>query len=141
MADSGCPTKFRKIGFHRNAESDDDASEVFSRESLQVARPEHTHRAHSEPSAVLLNSVPFRPKHGRSHNSISTADSALAGLDKQSLRKQQSEDPLGLHLVYTCSNPVCNIIFVHGLGGTSKKTWSWDRNTENLWPTWLANDG
>lgn len=31
-------------------------------------------------------------------------------------------------------------MFVHGLGGTSRGTWSWDRDPANFWPPWLGDD-
>jgi hypothetical protein len=34
-------------------------------------------------------------------------------------------------------SPSVDIIFVHGLGGHSKSTWSADENLENFWPAWL----
>ncbi|EEP81421.1 predicted protein [Uncinocarpus reesii 1704] len=49
-------------------------------------------------------------------------------------------DPLGLTLVYSSENPELDLIFVHGLGGLSIRTWSWDRNPKNFWPLWLKND-
>ncbi|KAG6368892.1 hypothetical protein INS49_003110 [Diaporthe citri] len=43
--------------------------------------------------------------------------------------------PLGLNVVYTPDNGrKVDIIFIHGLGGTSKWTWSKHRNTELFWP-------
>ncbi len=36
--------------------------------------------------------------------------------------------------------PVVDLILVHGLGGTSHSTWSWERNPDNFWPRWLATD-
>ncbi len=47
---------------------------------------------------------------------------------------------LGLTLVYSCPDPTFDLIFVHGLGGTSIGTWSWDRDPVNFWPTWLGDD-
>ena len=46
---------------------------------------------------------------------------------------------LGLHLVYQPSATSClDIVFIHGLGGDSQKTWSKDHNTELFWPgQWL----
>ncbi|KAM7215760.1 putative WD40 domain containing protein [Rhypophila decipiens] len=47
------------------------------------------------------------------------------------------EDPLGLTLVHDTSDSDADIIFVHGLGGSSLKTWSWNRDAGNFWPTWI----
>lgn len=46
---------------------------------------------------------------------------------------------LGLHLVYQPSATSCmDIVFIHGLGGDSRKTWSRDHNPELFWPgLWL----
>ena len=52
----------------------------------------------------------------------------------------QPPDPFGLHLVCDHPNPNGDIIFVHGLGGTSKKSWCWNRDTEYFWPEWLAEE-
>ncbi|KAM7210541.1 hypothetical protein V8F06_014077 [Rhypophila decipiens] len=45
-------------------------------------------------------------------------------------------DPTGLTLVYSPDHgPIkADIIFVHGLGGTSRMTWSKDRNIRLFWP-------
>lgn len=51
-----------------------------------------------------------------------------------------SADPLGLSVLYepNCRAPVVDIIFVHGLGGTSQKTWSRNRDLHFFWPReWL----
>ena len=52
----------------------------------------------------------------------------------------QISDPLGLHLVCDNSDPSGDLIFVHGLGGTSRKTWCWGRNVDYFWPAWLAEE-
>lgn len=50
-------------------------------------------------------------------------------------------DPLGLSLIVDPESPVVDIIFVHGLGGTSRGTWSKDKNPELFWPEkWLPED-
>ena len=48
-------------------------------------------------------------------------------------------DPLGLTVLYAPEKaPSVDIIFVHGLGGTSRQTWSKDRKPELFWPqNWL----
>ncbi|EXJ70758.1 uncharacterized protein A1O5_05748 [Cladophialophora psammophila CBS 110553] len=47
--------------------------------------------------------------------------------------------PLGLNLLYTPSEPLIDLVFVHGLGGGSKKTWSLVPSL--YWPKeWLPKD-
>lgn len=55
-------------------------------------------------------------------------------------RQTTEPDPLGLIAVTDPEEPTADIIFVHGLGGSAYKSWSWNRNTDNFWPTWLARD-
>lgn len=42
--------------------------------------------------------------------------------------------------MYAFPSPTLDIIFLHGLGGTSRGTWSWERDPLNFWPPWLADD-
>ena len=51
-------------------------------------------------------------------------------------------DPLGLTVLYTPEGtPTADIIFVHGLGGTSRQTWSYNRDAEHFWPKlWLPKE-
>ena len=53
--------------------------------------------------------------------------------------KDRKADPMGLHVIYAPDNPqTIDIIFVHGLGGTSQQTWSKNRDPELFWPReWL----
>jgi hypothetical protein len=51
-----------------------------------------------------------------------------------------TDNPLGLTLVHCPPNPLFDLIFVHGLGGTSKGTWSYERDQRHFWPAWLADD-
>ena len=53
---------------------------------------------------------------------------------------ERHADPLGLTVLYEPDDgaPIVDIIFVHGLGGTSQKTWCRNRDTEYFWPRrWL----
>ncbi|KLU86620.1 NACHT and WD domain-containing protein [Magnaporthiopsis poae ATCC 64411] len=49
-------------------------------------------------------------------------------------------DPLGLQLVHKLDGAVGDIVFVHGLGGSAWRTWSWNRDTALFWPEWLAEE-
>ncbi|OTA93838.1 hypothetical protein M434DRAFT_395222 [Hypoxylon sp. CO27-5] len=47
-----------------------------------------------------------------------------------------SKDPLGLKVVHRpAGQRRVDIIFVHGLGGSSRMTWSHDRNIDYFWPS------
>lgn len=50
-----------------------------------------------------------------------------------------TDNPLGLTLAHCPPNPVFDLIFAHGLGGTSKATWSHERDQRQFWPPWLAD--
>ena len=48
---------------------------------------------------------------------------------------------LGLNLLYSPSQPLVDFIFVHGLGGGSRKTWSKTGSVTDYWPQdWLPKD-
>lgn len=51
----------------------------------------------------------------------------------------RKNEPLGLHVIHHPGDShAIDIIFVHGLGGTSRLSWSWDRDLANFWPQeWL----
>ena len=50
-----------------------------------------------------------------------------------------THDPLGLNVIHVPDTPhTIDIIFVHGLGGTSKQTWSKNKDPNLFWPKeWL----
>ncbi len=52
-----------------------------------------------------------------------------------------SNGPLGLNLLYSPSEPLIDFVFVHGLGGGSRKTWSKTSSVRHYWPQeWLPKD-
>ena len=56
-------------------------------------------------------------------------------------RKESSDDirgPYGLHLLYAPATTIVDLVFVHGLGGGSRKTWSLSEDIDSFWPQeWL----
>lgn len=65
--------------------------------------------------------------------------------DEEQVRERSRErhaDPLGLNVVYEPDTaPTLDLILVHGLGGTSRKTWSHNRDIELFWPReWLPHE-
>ncbi|KAJ5774116.1 Cytochrome cd1-nitrite reductase-like C-terminal heme d1 [Penicillium paradoxum] len=59
-----------------------------------------------------------------------------------SVSHDRRNDPLGLNVVYEPeTSPSLDIIFVHGLGGTSRATWARDRDPQYFWPEkWLPHE-
>jgi hypothetical protein len=48
---------------------------------------------------------------------------------------------LGLNTLWSPSEPLIEYIFVHGLGGGSRKTWSISEDPNTYWPkAWLSKD-
>ncbi|KAL9111328.1 MAG: hypothetical protein Q9227_004205 [Pyrenula ochraceoflavens] len=75
----------------------------------------------------------------RSLSSSTTTNSDFPGEDRKILDSQNAaSDPLGLQLVSDVAKRNGDIIFVHGLGGSSWKTWSWNRDVHRFWPIWLT---
>ena len=67
---------------------------------------------------------------------------SMSSYDSKSRRRSRSpvvpstRDPLGLHLIHRPENawPKADIVFIHGLGGTSRSTWSKNRDPDLFWP-------
>ena len=49
--------------------------------------------------------------------------------------------PLGLNQLNSPTEPLVELIFVHGLGGGSRKSWSKTKSEDHFWPrSWLPRD-
>ncbi len=68
----------------------------------------------------------------------SPVPSMLSG-DTLGKASSKNENPLGLNVLHEPEGyPTVDIIFVHGLNGTSRGTWSKHKNVEMCWPErWL----
>ena len=95
-------------------------------------------------NAVASQTEPISPV-SRSKSSSALAR-AFAGLFVSRQRNETTEDirgPLGLGdpLSIPDQEPVADIIFIHGLGGGSRKTWSYGPEQSLFWPKeWLQRD-
>jgi len=50
-------------------------------------------------------------------------------------------DPLGITVLHTPPSRTVDILFIHGLGGSSVRTWCWERKVAYFWPKlWLPNE-
>lgn len=100
------------------------------------------YRSQSEPYSIA-NSL----AHGNRNFSVASEDTLVSIPSSSPLllpsplqSPPASDDPLGLSLIHGDSNSDGDIIFVHGLGGSSRKTWSWERRPENFWPAWIRHE-
>ena len=133
-----------------------DGTEASSSPETQQQHYARSHgRAGSEPTEQLLSSIPL---HLRSHHrppqspprfrrNVSDANSHLPGaLERPFLLHHESDEhsdlveSRGLSVLYSPSEADLDLVFIHGLGGSSLKTWSFARQTENFWPLWLSQD-
>ncbi|KAI4263424.1 MAG: hypothetical protein L6R42_001427 [Xanthoria sp. 1 TBL-2021] len=109
-------------------------SESAGDKSSQTTSPEPADRKRSVGSDFVLdraslppsNQTPLLPPFHGSNSSLRTCSPS---------RKKS----LGLELLYQPSaTPCLDIVFIHGLGGDSRKTWSRDHNPDLFWPgLWL----
>lgn len=78
-------------------------------------------------------------------NGLSTQRSRSRSKSPSIVEQPEASDhargPLGLNLLYSPSESLVDFVFVHGLGGGSRKTWSKTDNPYHYWPKeWLPRD-
>lgn len=67
--------------------------------------------------------------------------SQTSGRHRRQRSQDRRNDPLGLLVLHTPAQRSVDILFIHGLGGTSLRTWCHNRDLENLWPQlWLPQE-
>ncbi len=77
----------------------------------------------------------------RALNGLSKKRSKSPSTTEQPQPSDQVKGPLGLNLLHSPSEPLIEFIFVHGLGGGSRKTWSKTADPHHYWPKeWLPKD-
>ena len=84
----------------------------------------------------------------RQTSGISTSSSKLSraflGLSlakHTAISSEQLRGPLGLNLLSAPNDPSMDLVFIHGLGGGSRKTWSKSPDSASFWPKeWLPQD-
>ena len=96
-------------------------------------------RRASEP---ITNHILRRPpiEHPTSESTALRRNSTFGLLEQPRSRSaDRRNDPLGLTIIHEPEiPPSCDIIFIHGLGGTSRGTWAKGRDSDYFWPQrWL----
>jgi pimeloyl-ACP methyl ester carboxylesterase len=101
------------------------------------------HQLHKRPFAGLLSRSGTDKSLHRGFARTDTASSSLSA-SVSSLSIVDDKGPLGLITLYEpppSAQPVADIVFIHGLGGGSRKTWSYSSQPHHYWPrSWLPAD-
>ncbi|KAL2193291.1 hypothetical protein P885DRAFT_45622 [Corynascus similis CBS 632.67] len=81
------------------------------------------------------------PSPARRGSALSDIHAQLNSTHQRQRSQDRRDDPLGLLVLHAPPQRTIDIIFIHGLGGTSLRTWCRDRDLDNLWPKlWLPHD-
>ncbi|KAL8747538.1 MAG: hypothetical protein Q9184_007585, partial [Pyrenodesmia sp. 2 TL-2023] len=104
---------------------------------------------HHQQTGTFSNTVNVHHANATTSNLYSCEDDTghARGSSAEVRRSERSierhADPLGLNVVYAPEGgiPAADIILIHGLGGTSRKTWSWNKDPQFFWPEkWLPSE-
>ncbi|PKY00544.1 hypothetical protein P168DRAFT_260038 [Aspergillus campestris IBT 28561] len=103
--------------------------EKFRRRSTADKRTSRSDRAWSGLSGLTIDGK------GNTSSDVTDVDVDFSG------EYQDFKGPLGLSLLHNVPEPVVDFIFIHGLGGGSRKTWSKSPDPYHYWPKeWLSRD-
>ena len=130
--------QWKKLRTTRQASAQEPTSGIAKFNTSLPSLPDASGTSRSSPVVTLaeIEKVNWTPND-------STFAVPQAFSDRTRERSQDRRlDPLGLNVVYDPEEePLLDIILVHGLGGTSRATWSKDRDPEMFWPQqWLPLD-
>ncbi|KIW78260.1 hypothetical protein Z517_08094 [Fonsecaea pedrosoi CBS 271.37] len=123
-----------RVGFsHRRKQSTQHSGQPLTGAGDNLAVDSPSNNAQGEDSGSIAN-IPARCPPARASPGTNDAQGPS--------RTGNGANVLGLDIIHEPqSRPTADIIFVHGLGGHSHKTWSKDRNIDFFWPgLWLPND-
>ncbi|KAI1322516.1 NACHT and WD domain protein [Xylariaceae sp. FL0255] len=114
-------------------------SKFRTKSSEEAPREQTNQHGQSSPGGELATSTSDIQNRALSESAVSLSgqsDSTIAGDISQPRRNSETEaGPLGLNVVYTPENGgKADIVFIHGLGGTSRLTWSKNKSPELFWP-------
>lgn len=109
------------------------SSRYYKNSLVEPKEEEHLSRTLSTAHESAIESSAENKDYDRpsSHRSL-TEDRSLPDRSKS----PSSRDPLGLHVVHAPKEDRrLDIVFVHGLGGTSRLSWSKNKDLAKFWPS------
>ncbi|KAK0705839.1 hypothetical protein B0T21DRAFT_353139 [Apiosordaria backusii] len=143
---------WRRLKVGRSARSqDNDPLDPFPSITLPIeettrqstrssALPKDIPRHHSLPEPTLKAATSGDVPSHRS-SVFANPNNGLSSQHQRQRSQDRRNDPLGLSILCTPPDRTVDILFIHGLGGTSLRTWCWDRDLDFFWPQlWLARD-
>ncbi|KAF7156482.1 hypothetical protein CNMCM5623_010152 [Aspergillus felis] len=75
------------------------------------------------------------------YSTVQTTETDVESKFATEVSTEELRGPLGLNLLFSPEQPLVDLIFVHGLGGGSRKTWSKTASASHYWPKeWLPRD-
>lgn len=125
----------------RDDEDEDDESDLVEEPydfEKNVVFSQHSVRSTSAPEVRTLSrsdTTSFSTS-----NTLLQAPTFDPGVKEKSKYRRISKNPLGLTAIATPATPLIDIIFLHGLGGGSLTTWSWNHDSRKCWLSWLADE-
>ncbi|KAI1410400.1 hypothetical protein F5Y13DRAFT_202173 [Hypoxylon sp. FL1857] len=130
--------------FHGASRVDSDVPSIsISNSADPLDRPRH--QSLPEPTLSLPERILVQRRESE-QSAISDVHAQLFSAQNSiSHRRQRSQDrrndPLGLFVLHAPVQRSVDVLFIHGLGGTSLRTWCRNRDLENLWPQlWLPEE-
>lgn len=87
-------------------------------------------------SAVKVGTFLSTRPYGIAQRSTSASSASTSNIFREDGRP--GADPHGLQLVSDTATPKGTIVFIHGLGGSAYRSWSWKFDVTRFWPPWLS---
>ncbi|KIW37401.1 uncharacterized protein PV06_10444 [Exophiala oligosperma] len=124
--------KFRSNFSHRPKKEDDEPSPTPKTVERNLSPKPPLSWMRRKSSGSLATLLSHRPSNS----------SLISGDEAEDHSTDYEMESLGLRAIHEPEGrPIADIIFVHGLGGHSYKTWSKDRDRDFFWPgLWLPKD-
>jgi hypothetical protein len=133
--------QFRHFRRKKSANGKEKEKDVALNEELEA---EESPSSSSFTLALRQKNQPPRSLTLRSALSNQLPDDPNLALRQTQRAADRHCDPLGISVLHTPLDglpPAIDIIFVHGLGGTSRHTWSYNRDLQFFWPKeWLPQE-
>ncbi|SPQ25705.1 80cd6532-9d7f-4fa3-bb68-de2949bee57c [Thermothielavioides terrestris] len=128
----------RHLGFDIFDEDNDQPHEFLAVTASQMDQ------SHKRPFSGFLSRSGTDKSVQRGFVRTDTASSFLSVAASSLDLSDDEKGPLGLTTLYEPpppATPVADIVFIHGLGGGSRKTWSYSPEPRHYWPqSWLPQD-